>query len=153
MKIFIASILASALCFTGCSDDDDGGGDTTYTLALTNAQETPACPAEAAATGTGMITVNDTTITVTALTATGLTSAPTAAHIHVGAMGAAGGVAIAFTGLTLPFTASYTATNFTAVAGGPQTFAELVTAIKAGGTYVNIHNAACAGGAIRDQIN
>lgn len=157
MKKLFISMFATALLSTGCGSDDpavDAPGATTYTLALTNAQETPACAAEAAATGAGTVTISadNATITVTGLSATGLTAAATNAHIHSGATGVAGGVAIPL-GATLPLTASFTATNFTPVTGGPQTFAELITAMKAGNTYVNVHTAACATGAIRDQIN
>lgn len=74
------------------------------------------------------------------LTISGLGGEAQAAHIHVGARGVAGPVAI---GLCQPCTASQS--------GRREIKPSLSAAIKAGGTYVNVHTAANPGGEIRGQ--
>ncbi len=165
----------AALFAFGCGGDDDddagaidaaGGGaidaaaDTTYTVTLTNANEVGStCTAAppAAATGTAMVTINaaGTQVAVT-LSWSGLSGAATAAHIHANVAGMNGGVALAFaaagTAPTSPVTKTFTTADFTAPMGGPADFAALITAMKAGGTYVNVHTANCPMGEIRGQI-
>lgn len=113
-------------------------------------QEVP--PIVTAATGqaTVVISSDDSTIWYV-VEYSGLSGALAAAHIHVGASGANGGVILPLAASTSPMVGTLTAANFTP-SGAITTFAQAVTAIKAGGTYVNLHTAANAGGEIRGQV-
>lgn len=76
------------------------------------------------------------------LTANGaLGTAPTAAHIHVGAAGVAGSIVV-------PLGTAYSRRGCTTATK------ELIDAILANakGYYVNVHNASYPGGAIRGQL-
>ena len=113
-------------------------------------QEVP--PVVTAATGaaTVVISADDSTIWYV-VEYSGLSGALAAAHIHVGASGANGGVILPLVASASPMVGSLTATNFTP-SGAITTFAEAVAAIKAGGTYANLHTAANPGGEIRGQV-
>lgn len=113
-------------------------------------QEVP--PVVTAATGeaTVVISADDSTIWYV-VEYSGLSGALAAAHIHVGASGANGGVILPLVASASPMVGTLTATNFTP-SGAITTFAEAVAAIKAGGTYVNLHTAANPGGEIRGQV-
>jgi hypothetical protein len=158
-KLSVIVLGLSAACFTACGSDasnpDAAGGGTTYNITLTAAQEmTPCASAGASATGTATVTVSadNTSIAVTNVTYSGLSGAATMAHIHAGAAGANGGVVLAFPTITSPFSKTFTAADYTVATGAPADFAAFVTSLKAGGAYINIHTAACAGGEIRGQI-
>jgi len=71
----------------------------------------------------------------------GLATAPTAAHIHIGAKGVAGSIVV-------PLGATYARKGCTTATD------EVVEAIleNAKGYYVNVHNASYPGGAIRGQL-
>ena len=117
----------------------------TFGAVLTPTQETP--PTSSSGSGEATVTLDSmhTSLTVS-ITVTGLTGPPTAAHIHKGAFGVAGGVVINFNA----------ATNF--VNGKlSQTF----TIDKALGDdlvlepfayYVNVHTAQFPNGEIRGQL-
>ena len=113
-------------------------------------QEVP--PVVTAATGqaTVVISGDDSTIWYV-VEYSGLSGALAAAHIHVGASGANGGVILPLVASASPMVGTLTATNFTP-SGAITTFAQAVAAIKAGGTYVNLHTAANPGGEIRGQV-
>jgi len=153
-------MLLAMACVGACGSDDNksidaAGGGTTYNVTLTKDQEVTACAgAGANATGTAKVTVSsdNTTITVTDVTYSGLSGAATMAHIHANVMGMNGGVVLAFSTITSPFSKTFTATDYTAATGAPATFADFVTSLKAGGAYINIHTTACMGGEIRGQI-
>ncbi|MBM4268414.1 MAG: CHRD domain-containing protein [Deltaproteobacteria bacterium] len=114
---------------------DDGGS--SFVASLNGSQETP--PVVTAATGTGSATLNpDDTLTYS-LTTTGLTA--TMAHIHLGAAGVPGPIAInlaggptSWAGTTAPLTA------------------EQKAQFRAGLMYFNVHTAANVSGEIRGQI-
>jgi hypothetical protein len=88
-----------------------------------------------------------------------------AAHIHIGSRGTNGGVSAFFCGgstkpAPCPPSGTVTGTITPADVIGPEaqgvepgSFAELVTAIRAGHTYANVHTARWPGGEIRGQIN
>ena len=92
--------------------------------------------------------------------------AATASHIHLGARGTSGGVIIFLCGGSAPAcgpsggvgpeaTGTLTAAGVVGPAGqgiAAGEFAELVKAIKAGVTYVNVHNSLFPTGEIRGQI-
>ena len=111
-----------------------------YPVTLNGAQENP--PVTTAAAGTGELEFDDATNKLTGkIEYAGLSGAPTAAHIHVGACGANGGVAHALPeidedGLEVDVTLT-----------GAQ-----ITQLVAGELYVNVHTAANGGGEIRGQL-
>jgi len=113
---------------------------TKYPVTLDGAQENP--PVTTAAAGTGELEFDDATNKLTGkIDYAGLSGAPTAAHIHVGACGANGGVAHALEdpdadGLEVDVTLT----------------AAQVTQLVAGDLYVNVHTAANGGGEIRGQL-
>ena len=117
-------------------------GRTALTTKMTGSQENPPTPSLAA--GTGIFSVDPVTRALSARVVTsGLTS--TAAHIHVGAVGANAPVAVAFiqtepgSGIWIP------PANTILTADQYQSFIS-------GGTYFNVHSAAFPGGEIRGQI-
>ena len=92
---------ASAVACGGSSSPEK------HTATLAAANEVPAATSNA--TGSATFTVNgsgDTATVAWTLTASGLTSAPTGAHIHPGVTGANGGVAV-----PLPYTAGADGTS------------------------------------------
>ena len=112
---------------------------TKYTVTLDGAQEVPAV--QTAATGTGTLDFDDEAKTLTGtITYTGLSGAPTAAHIHKEACGVSGGVAQALDPGADSLDVDVTLT------------AAQITDLVAGNLYVNIHTAENGGGEIRGQL-
>lgn len=171
-----ASTTTSAAGSTTTAAGGAGGIPTMITVPLTGAQEVP--PTNTGATGTFTLTL---TMPSGASASTASTSAGgglippgltvsfklevtnmtniTAAHIHLGAMGQNGPVIYPL------FTGPVKNGSFTGVlAEGPlvesnltgpyqgKTFADLVTAVLTGQTYVNVHTTANPNGEIRGQI-
>ena len=75
------------------------------------------------------------------LTFQGLTGKATASHIHIGVRGRAGAVRVSLCGPCR-----------SGARGSAKVDAKTVTALLAGGTYVNVHTARNPGGEIRGQI-
>ena len=139
-----AITLASAIgILAGCSQIQQmtGGGDRgrTQNISLSGANEVP--PVSTPATGSGTITVNADRTVVARVSVTGMTA--TAAHIHTGAPGANGPVAV---GLTKSNDNTFVA------ADGARMTEEQYAAYKAGNTYVNVHSARNPGGEVRAQL-
>lgn len=108
-------------------------------LTLTGSEEVPPVATDARATGTIMVADN---LSVSGnVTTSGL--AGVAAHIHVGARGENGPVAIGLVRI---------ADNIWAVPSGAKFTAEQYAAFLAGRTYVNVHTPANKGGEIRAQL-
>ncbi|MDB4928548.1 MAG: hypothetical protein JWM10_1032 [Myxococcaceae bacterium] len=108
-----------------------------YTAQLTGAAEVP--PVTTSATGSVAMILSP---GGNLLRYTGALAAitPTAAHIHAGAVGVAGGVV---------YPLSFTATSL----GGVQAVTSTdVTRLNEGGYYVNVHTAANANGELRGQL-
>ena len=126
-----------------------------YEAKLTGANEVPAVTTTA--TGTFTATLDEAAGTIAwTLSVPAITNA-TAAHIHVGAAGANGGI-------VLPLFAAPTGTSVSSInVSGTAKAADLsgtlagnlpgfITALKAGGLYANVHTTANAGGEIRAQV-
>jgi hypothetical protein len=130
MRSLLASLLLSSVAFA----------QTYYSAALDGAQEVP--PAATTARGFGILRhdpgTNDVRIFVHH---EGLTGPAVAAHLHLGAAGVAGGIAV---GLTAASPNTFTGT-------GTLTPAQ-ATALAANGTYLNVHTGAFPGGEIRGQV-
>jgi CHRD domain-containing protein len=121
-----------------------------YFADLTGFQQNP--PLSTTATGKGIAVISADASTITyLLTYSGLSGLLNAAHIHVGAVGSNGGVILPFVAGPSPMTQVLTASTLTP-SGSIATFADAVAAIRAGGTYFNLHTSANPGGEIRGQI-
>jgi hypothetical protein len=117
---------------------------------LTGFQEVP--PATTTGSGQGWVVISTDLTTITYfLSYTGLSGAVVASHIHLGNVGANGGVMFPFVASASPMTGTLTATDF-APQGAVTDFAGALAAIAAGGTYMNVHTAANPGGEIRGQL-
>ena len=137
----LLALLFSSFALVGC-----GGSKTaplpasiTRTAVLSGAQEPT--PVVTNATGYGSIVVDPTTRAVTgSITFNGVTA--TAAHIHTGAVGTNGGIAVSLTlgtnSATIPANTVLTQTQY--------------DDLLAGNLYFNVHSAANTGGEIRGQI-
>jgi CHRD domain-containing protein len=120
----------------------------------------PSVDPSASPSGTADFTVTGTSVSYK-LSASGLSSAPLMAHIHLGAPGAAGPVVVPLN--VAPGPSAGTATGegtFDASAikgkngdGSPMTFDDLLAAMRSGATYVNVHTANNKPGEVRGQIS
>ncbi|MFC7669181.1 CHRD domain-containing protein [Hymenobacter humi] len=123
-----------------CSDKEEAtpkATTTELTATVNAAQQVPVNNSTATGAFTG--TYNSTTMQlVYSVTYQGMT--PTIAHIHTGAPGTSGSVAIPFANLTSPITGTVTLT------------AEQADNLLNNRMYVNLHSSAYAGGEIRGDI-
>ncbi|MFO1054460.1 MAG: CHRD domain-containing protein [Planctomycetota bacterium] len=108
-----------------------------FSARLTGDQETP--PVATAASGFAIVSVDTTTSRVDVF-AYGVGLTAVAAHLHSGAIGAAGPIVLPLTGGPQQWTGSLVLPAAT------------IAAIQAGNTYVNLHTAANPGGEIRGQV-
>ena len=125
---------------TACSKTEDTApAPTTTTLSATvnGAQQVPANPSTATGNFTGKYDSSNKQLTYT-VTYQGFT--PTVAHIHLGAPGASGPVAIPFANLASPITGTVTLSDVQA------------TALLNSGMYVNMHSSAYPNGEVRGDI-
>ena len=110
---------------------------------MNGAQSTPSVATSAKGLVSVVLNATMDTLVCSVLT-TGLSGTITSAHLHNGAVGVAGGVALAFT-VSGPNSASGMAT-------GAAVTTALVNNLLKGLTYVNVHTAANPGGEIRGQV-
>ena len=111
---------------------------TYFSATLNSAQETP--PTGSPATGIGCLTLDTSTNQISwNVTFTGLTGIQTAAHIHQGVVGVAGGIIVA-----IP-------TGSPSIGTAALTPAQAAT-LSAGNFYFNVHSTTFPGGEIRGQI-
>jgi hypothetical protein len=161
-KIAIAALLPIV---AACGDDGPSTAATSFTATLVGANEVPAVTTPA--TGTATLTVSNNQVTYT-ISATDLQNA-ILGHIHLAPAGQNGLVRLNLcgTGDPQPVCASgtgvvATGTNGTTVGDPPITFEELLSAMRTGGAYVNVHTSTpgCTmgepgcnpGGEIRGQV-
>lgn len=141
LPIALAALLPMSLA---CGDDDDdepAGPATSFTATLSGAEEVP--PVPTTATGDAEFTVSGDQLTYT-VNVTNLQNA-VVAHIHIAPRGENGPVRLDLCGTAaLPACTSgtgvlVTATNGTTVGTPPITFDSLLSAMRSGGAYVNVH--------------
>jgi len=130
---------------------------TAFTAALNGANERPN-PVTTAGTGFSTVTVNGGTGTYV-VTFTGLSGPPAGAHIHgPGNANVAVGVLVNFptagtTSTTGVLTGTFTAADIRSAAGQPPiSMDSLITLMRTGNAYVNVHTQANGGGEIRGQL-
>lgn len=145
---------------TSATAHDEGRGQ--FKARLSGFQETPSVSTSGSGSLSARIDLDAGTITYT-LTYAGLESDASAAHIHFGQRGVAGGVIAFLCGGDKPacparsgsVTGTIAAVNISGPASqgiAPGEFAEVVRAIRAGAVYANVHTATFAGGEIRGQV-
>lgn len=144
---FLAAILAAA-----CGSSS---AQTSFSANLAGANEVPATTSSG--TGTATFTLNGTTVSYT-ITYTGLSGAPSASHIHVGATTVSGPVVVAFSGLPTTaagtFSGSFTQADIKAQTNPViNTLDDLLAQMRSGNIYANIHSQANPGGEIRGQLH
>jgi hypothetical protein len=160
LKMTVAAVLVTL----ACGDDDPASPATSFTATLSGANEVPAVTTPA--TGNATLSVSGTQITYT-INATNLQNA-VLGHIHLAAAGQNGPVRLNLCGTGAPEPPCTSGTGTVVVATGTNgatlgiTFDELLSAMRSGGAYVNVHTSApgCTdgepgcnpGGEIRGQI-
>lgn len=162
LKIAVAALVPLA---AGCGDDGPSGEATNFTATLSGANEVPAVTTTATGTATVALSGNELSYTINA---ENLQNA-VLGHIHLAAAGVNGPVRLNLCGTGAPQPACTSGTGVVATGtdgvtvGSPAiTFDELLSAMRSGGAYVNLHtnaagctpgNQGCnAGGEIRGQI-
>jgi hypothetical protein len=124
-----------------CGDDDEPtDAATSFSATLTGAAEVP--PVTTEATGNATIDIAGSAITYT-VNVTNLQNA-VVSHIHIAAVGANGPVRMDLCGPVAPLPACASGTGVLATGSngttvGGITFDSLVSAIRAGNAYVNVH--------------
>jgi hypothetical protein len=152
-----AVVLFIAVILTSCGGEGGGLSGTTATLRTTTSsaltitvslsgnQEVP--PVTTAGVGSAVLSVNFASGALSGTVSfTGLSSVATAAHIHEGAAGVNGLIIIPLAGGI-----GLTSGTWIVPAGTVLTAAQL-TALQAGGLYVQIHSVIFPGGEIRGQL-
>jgi hypothetical protein len=139
----LASAAALALVLAACDDDDDPAGPaTSFSATLTGTEEVP--PVPTVAVGTAALSLDGDQIAYT-ITVTDLQNA-VVAHIHIAPAGQNGPVRLNLCGTGDPQPACTSGTgvlatgsNGTTVGTPAITFDSLVSAMRSGGAYVNVH--------------
>lgn len=135
-RLLLAGVAAATLLLAGCAGMGMGGG---HRVTLSGSEQVP--PVNTSASGSGTITIGSDRSVSGSVTTTGV--AGTAAHIHTGARGVSGPIAVGMT---------KTGENTWSIPAGAKLTEAQYEAYKAGGLYVNVHSAANKGGEIRGQI-
>ena len=143
MRTRVGLRLAAAVLLAGvlaCGDDDDDGGSATdFDAVLSGTEEVP--PAPTLATGSAFITIDGSQISYR-VEVDGLENA-VVSHIHVAPPGENGPVRMDLCGTGAPLPACQSGTGILAEGANATTvgitFDSLVSAIRAGNAYVNVH--------------
>ena len=144
-----AALSLGALAACGGDSNNTAPKPERYTAALSGSNETTPPALVIGATGTSTIVVNghelQWTLTTSnfaaGTTAPGSSSTTLPAHIHLGAEGVAGGIMV-------PLTATVNGTT----SGTVTVVDSVLTHLRAGDAYVNVHTAARPSGEIRGQL-
>lgn len=161
-KLVIPAVFSAALIFAAVP----ARADFMATATLNAAQElNPLTGMPPASSATGTMTLDFISATDTldyTLTFSGLTSDTTMAHIHLGPPGQSGAPLLMIYDYGMPpsqnmtsdtMSGSLTAMDFMPDSvDGISTFAQAISAIESGNTYVNIHSTNYPAGEIRGQI-
>lgn len=158
-NVTLGAFAALALLAGGaCSDETGPDDEVNFTANLTGGAEKPTA-VTTTATGTGTVVINEAaqsfTVTVN-IAGTGVVDL-SMAHIHVGDANTAGPIAVNLLPIP-PAAGTFTGTlvgglTFSTIeAGSGETFATLVTKMRAGNTYINVHNAVNTAGHVRGQL-
>lgn len=144
--LLIAGLLLAAIPSTVLAADE------VFTADLSGDAQVP--PVDVDATGEATVTISDDESTVSwEITYSGLTGDPAAGHIHIGPADGTGPVMIPFDSVSATGSSgSFAAADYATGEGLPDDWAGVLTAIRAGNTYVNIHTAANQAGEIRGQL-
>ena len=138
----LLAILSLTTFLGSCSKNDSTptptSNVTNLAAVINGAQQIPANGSTATGTFAGTYDGSNMQLTYS-VTFQGLT--PTSAHIHVGAPGASGAVAIPFASLASPITGTVTLT------------ADQSNSLLNNNMYVNIHSSSYSGGEIRGNIS
>lgn len=117
---------------------------------LDGSQEVP--PVTTSASGSGLVVIASDAARLTyRVSYSGLSGALSAAHIHLGAPGVAGGILFPLGAGPSPMVGTLTAADLSPT-GSVTDFPGALAAIRAGDTYFNLHTAANPAGEIRGQI-
>jgi hypothetical protein len=136
MKILGIALFGAAVLLGGCATP---GGDKGTKVTLSGAEQNP--PVSTSASGSGTITVAADRSVSGSITTTGVEG--TVAHIHTGAVGKNGPVAIPL---------AKTSDNVWSVPPGTKLTDAQYESFKAGELYVNVHSAKHKPGEIRGQL-
>ena len=133
---------AALLLVLACGDDDPASPATSFSATLSGAEEVPAVPTTATGSATLELTGDQIAYTINV---TDLQNA-VVAHIHIAVAGQNGPVRMNLCGTgdpEPPCTSGTgvlaTGSNGTTVGAPPITFDSLVSAMRSGGAYVNVH--------------
>lgn len=138
MKKFTLIALAVASLASACKKEDSTPANMQVTGTLSGSNEVPTVTTSATGNVSGSYAPGTKVLTYT-VTYTGL--APTAGHLHLGAPGSNGAVAIPFASVaTSPITGTATLTQ------------DQADALLAGNMYANLHTTANPGGEIRANV-
>jgi CHRD domain-containing protein len=148
MRLFVRSLFAATLVvLPACGDE--GPNVERFTAALSGANEVPATATSA--TGTATFTYDGNTIQYQ-IDIAGPLDSITLAHIHTGAAGVNGGIVLnLFLGPTTG--QGFNGTLVSGVTSIPSgiTMDSVVSLMRAGNAYANVHTRVNGGGAIRGQ--
>jgi hypothetical protein len=170
-KLSVATLLVAAVTMTAVFGMHAfaGGGKTNLKAdMLTGYQESTPAAVSSPASGTFEASIDDGSQTISfTLTYNGLTAPITVSHIHLGDRAQNGGVSAFICGgggqpncplnsTSGTVTGTITAANVVGPTGqgiAPGEWQELVDAMRAGATYINVHDGTFPAGEIRGQIN
>jgi hypothetical protein len=133
-------ILVALICTLGSARADQ-----LFNINLFGIQEVPPNASPGSGSGTAFFDSTGLTLTLN-VTFSGLTASTTASHIHTGAVGVAGPVAVDTSPITTIGATSGTVSGTVSIASTH------VANLLAGNTYLNIHTTAYPGGEIRGQL-
>lgn len=154
----LVAVIASA-CSSGGDDAPPPAGPQplVFNATLSAANERPT-PAASSGTGTARVVITGTSATYT-VTVNGLTGAPRLSHIHAPADASTNASVIvnfdpsSVTTNSGTFSGSFSAADIVGQGGNPPvSFDSLVTLIRNGRAYVNVHTAQFGAGEVRGQL-